>query len=113
MMLLLSLQAVPGGWAQTAPDMSHFEVASVRLDTRDFRSLGDDAGKCKGGPGTESPTLWVCYLVNPGLLIYQGFRPEVYQFITPGWMDSIHLAISARVPAARRKISSGRCSAIC
>jgi len=97
--LALALIAAPATFAQTVPDMSHFEVSSVKLNDQDT----GDFGKCHGGPGTQSPTLWICNRTNLVLLIQSAFGVEVYQFTPPDWMVRTFLSISARLPQGATK----------
>ncbi len=79
--------------AQTDRDMAHFEVASVKLNK--------DPGHydpCTGGPGKQSPTLWICSSVGMGLLIRDAFGLEVYQYLPP-ISNNDAWSISARVLA--------------
>jgi hypothetical protein len=50
----------PAAMAQTDGTMSHFEVVSIRLNNQNTPAFG----KCTGGPGMQSPTLWICNQTN-------------------------------------------------
>lgn len=81
-------------------DMSHFDVVSVKLNLERTDGFGSDFGKCIGGPGTQSPTVWICHRINVVFLLNNAFGLEVYQFNTrPDWMVGEILSVSARLPA--------------
>jgi len=90
--LALVLVTVPAGMAQTVQDMSHFEVASVKLNP-DPGNYHD----CTGGPGNQSPGLWICSAVGGGFLVRSAFGLEVYQYLAPSSNFDAY-SISARVP---------------
>jgi uncharacterized protein (TIGR03435 family) len=102
--LTLVLIAVLAAMAQTDATMSHFEVASVKLNDQAGRGFGPDFGKCTGGPGDQSPTLWVCTRTNVVYLMGSAFALEVYQLPPlPDWMSHTFLSVSARLPQGATK----------
>ena len=82
--------------------MSHFEVLSVRLNNLSSE-FGPDFGKCVGGPGTQTPTVWRCNKTNLIILIQSAFGVEVYQATFPDWMIRTFLSVSARLPQGATK----------
>jgi uncharacterized protein (TIGR03435 family) len=85
----------PAAVAQNGNDMSHFEVVSIRLN----EVLPPDPHPCIGGPGTQSPTLWMCNSVAYAGLIGPAFGLETYQYhyqTTQMKVDTY--SISARLP---------------
>ena len=92
----LALALVVATIASGQTDMSHFEVASVKLN----KDPGDFAPSCTGGPGTQSPTLWICKRINTLNLLYSAFALYLYQFSAPPqWMRGSYWSVSARLPA--------------
>lgn len=85
----------PAALAQTGGDMSHFEAVSVRLN----KVPPPDPHPCTGGPGTQSPTFWMCNSVAYAGLIGPAFGLETYQYHyqTTQLKPDIY-SISARVP---------------
>jgi uncharacterized protein (TIGR03435 family) len=88
----------PAAMAQTGNDMAHFEVASVRLN----KVPPPDYHPCTGGPGTQSPTLWMCNDLVFGDLIRSAFELEVYQYIDTNMRPDTY-SISARLPLGATK----------
>ena len=85
----------PAAMAQAGNDMSHFEAVSIRLN----KVPPPDPHPCTGGPGTQSPTLWMCNSVAYAGLIGPGFGLETYQYhyqTTQMKVDTY--SISARLP---------------
>jgi uncharacterized protein (TIGR03435 family) len=83
--------------------MSHFEVVSVKLNTQDPAG-GPYSDKCTGGPGQQSPSLWICPRTNLIGLLNQAFGLEVYQFMPrPDWMVRTFLTVETRLPADTTK----------
>jgi uncharacterized protein (TIGR03435 family) len=96
--LVFALLFVPLLAAQTGGDMSHFEVVSVRLN----KVPPPDYHPCIGGPGTQSPTLWICNRAVLGFLIRSAFGLEVYQYIDTNMTPDTY-SISARLPQVATK----------
>src|SRR5580704_8266416 len=89
--LALVVMTGSGAMAQTDVDMSHFEVASVKLNKDPAHYQ-----ECTGGPGKQSPTLWICNSVGMGFLIPSAFGLDVYQYLS---RNNDAWSISARLPA--------------
>jgi uncharacterized protein (TIGR03435 family) len=94
---LLALALVVATIASGQTDMSHFEVASVKLN----KDTIGTATSCTGGPGTQSPTLWTCKQINTVNLLYSAFTLYLYQYSAPEWMrgSGSYWSVSARLPA--------------
>jgi uncharacterized protein (TIGR03435 family) len=88
----------PAAMAQTGTDMSHFEVASVRLNNVPPPVYSP----CVGGPGTQDPTLWMCNDEVFGDLIRSAFGLEVYQYIDTNMKPDTY-SISARLAQGATK----------
>jgi uncharacterized protein (TIGR03435 family) len=88
----------PAAMAQTGGTMSHFEVASVRLN----KVPPPDYRPCIGGPGTQSPTNWSCNDAVFGDLIRSAFGLEVYQYLQTDIKPDTY-SISTRLPPGATK----------
>jgi len=84
--------------AETGEDMSHFEVASVRLN----KVPPPEYHSCIGGPGTQSPTNWSCNQATFGGLIRSAFGLGVYQYLQTEMKVDTY-SISARLPQRTTK----------
>ena len=70
-----------------------FEVASVKpSDDRDVE-FG-----CRGGPGTNDPTLVACGNQSLGNLLIRAYGVDYFRISGPDWIWPTHFNIRARVP---------------
>ena len=77
-----------------------FEVATMKL-SGDFKP-GLRIG-CKGGPGTEDPTRYLCTQTPLSAVLLASFDIQRYQLSAPAWADSVSVDVSAIVPSGMAK----------
>lgn len=81
-----------------APHPPSFEVASIKP-----ASPTDSGISCTGGPGTTDPGLFRCSNVPLGLLIYQAYDFQAYQFRPNDPCCLERIDVSAKAPAGTTK----------
>lgn len=97
--------AITGALGQTAPDYSHFEVASVRASTRP-RNLPEGrvpAPISQGGPGSTSPEQISLRYLSLRSLILRAFGIPSMQLAAPPWASAELYDISATLPRGASK----------
>lgn len=78
------------------PAQQEFEVVSVKPsappDQRGMR-VG-----CRGGPGTDDPTLLVCQNWNLANLVDIAYKLNYFQLSAPEWMRDVRYDVRAKIP---------------
>lgn len=79
-----------------ADDSVAFEAASIKLfaEGTPIQMIG-----CQGGPGSGDPGRINCSCVSLKMLLAQAYKLKSQEIFGPGWMDSAHFDITAKLPA--------------
>jgi uncharacterized protein (TIGR03435 family) len=72
-----------------------FEVVSIKASPAND---GHFTRGCKGGPGSNDPSLWQCTNTTIALLIMRAYQIKRYQLTAPDWTLTTNYEISAKVP---------------
>jgi uncharacterized protein (TIGR03435 family) len=92
---------------ENSGDRLTFEVASIKPSGGPAETMRDGVTNTswgtKGGPGTNDPTRWSCTYCDLASRLAQAYGVKAYQLTYPGWMNSEHYDMSAKVPAGTTK----------
>lgn len=96
--LALLLVVARSACAQSIPIV--FEAASIKPfpegTTISFSG-------CTGGPGSNDPGSIRCEYVTLKMLLMRAYQVKSQEIFGPGWLDSAHFSIAAKVPAGTSK----------
>lgn len=85
------------GPAQTPAGRPAFEVASIKA-TPPRGAPNRSPYKDSGGPGTGSPTRWVCNACQLIVLIREAWKVDYFQIAAPERLTGVEYDITANVP---------------
>src|SRR5579872_4445882 len=74
-----------------------FEAASLKRSSQSGTTATTFHG-CRGGPGTQDPSLWSCENVTLADLVEEAFAVDQDRLVAPGWAKSVEFDVKARVP---------------
>jgi uncharacterized protein (TIGR03435 family) len=99
--IVLALLPACAVLAQTAPDKPAFEVASIKPAVPQPPGRFWTGGR--GGPGSADPGQATFMNVTQRFLLSKAYGVQDYQISGPGWLDSEHYDIVAKVPKGATK----------
>jgi uncharacterized protein (TIGR03435 family) len=74
-----------------------FEVASIKPSPPPAPGMGILVG-CRGGPGTNDPSLYTCQNISLSNLVTMAYRIAYYQLSAPDWATMTRFDLRAKLP---------------
>ncbi len=80
-----------------------FEAAAIKPFKDGTPIVGSG---CNGGPGSDDPGRVICQYATLRMLLVQAYQVKAQEIVGPGWLDSAHFDVAAKVPlgAAREQV---------
>jgi uncharacterized protein (TIGR03435 family) len=78
--------------------------SSVTFEAVSIKPFEEGTGSgCQGGPGSDNPGRIDCHYVTLKTLLMRAYKVKNQEIFGPGWMDSTHFNILAKVPQGATK----------